>query len=243
MRNKAAFYLIGAAMAALILGACAPVAAPVVAAAGPANIPQMMASGTGEVFITPDLAYVNIGVQSKMENVASALEDNNAKAQAVSQALKGLGVDAKDIQTSAFNIYPWQEYGPGGESLETKYMVDNTVYVTVRDLEKLGSILDAVVRAGANSINGVQFDVTEKEKYQSEARRLAIENAKQTAQELAGAAGVKLGRIINLNVYSSGGPTPVYEAKMGMGGVGGNVPVSSGQLTLTMNADITYEIE
>jgi uncharacterized protein len=240
MKNKISSILFSVVLVVLLLSACTPAAS---STQNSGYFPQMMASGTGEVFLTPDLAYVNIGVQSKMENVAGALEDNNAKAQAISQALTKLGVEAKDIQTSAFNIYPLQEYGPNGETLDTKYVVDNTVYVTVRDLQKLGSILDAVVKAGANSINGVQFDVTNKDTYVTEARRLAIEDAKATAQELADAAGIKLGKIISLNVYSTGSPTPMYEGKMGLGGGGSGVPVSSGQLSLTVNADISYEIK
>jgi hypothetical protein len=240
------FYLLLTGLVALaLMTACTPAANVVAQDYGkPNNIRQLTASGTGEIFLTPDVAYVYIGVQSKLPNVAEALQDNNARAQSVSKALVALGVDAKDIQTSAFNVYPFQEYGPMGEPMESTYMVDNTVLVTIRDLQSLGKILDASVKAGANSINGVNFDVEEKAEFLSEARKLAIEKAKTNAEELAAAAGVELGLLNNLNVYSVGGPTPFYEGKyMGLGGGGGQVPVSAGQLILTVNADLTYEIK
>lgn len=205
---------------------------------------QLTASGVGEVYLTPDVAYVNIGVHTQSENVADALKENNDQAQTIAKALEELGVDKKDIQTSAFNVYPMPQYNPAtGEVTTTLYAVDNTVYVTVRDLQSLGKLLDTVVRSGANSINGIQFDVVDKSAALTEARQKAIDNARATAQELAQAAGVQLGDLLNLSVYS-GGPIPVYEK--GFGGAGApaaQVPVASGQLVISVNADLTYEIK
>ncbi len=207
--------------------------------------PQITASGSGTVYLNPDVAYVYIGVQTKSKDVADALSENNLRASSISKKLQELGVDAKDIQTSAFNIYPMaSEYGPNGEVLSNDYVVDNTVYVTVRDLTKLGDMLDAVVRAGANSINGVTYDVLDKEKAFNEARQQAIDNAKKTANELATAVGIKLGKLTSVYVYSVGNAVPMYEGKAyGIGGGAGSVPVSSGQLMLTVNADLTYQIK
>lgn len=125
----------------------------------------------------------------------------------------------------------------------TKYIVENTIYVTVRDLQNLGRMLDAVVSSGANSINGIQFDVVDKSIATSETQRLAAEDAKTQAQELAEAADVELGRILSLNAYSMGSPVQVFEAKVFQGQGGGNVPVAAGQLVLSMDANIVYEIE
>lgn len=204
----------------------------------------MVVSGQGKVTLVPDLAYVNIGVHSEGADVAEALKSNTAQAQAVAEAIQGLGVDPKDIQTSNFNIYPQQQIGPNGEQQGVKYMVDNTVYVTVRDLSKLGELLDKVVSSGANNINGITFDASNKDQAISEARQQAIDNAKQQATELAKAAGVTLGPIQTLNVYSNNVPIPMYDAKGGaaMSAVG-SVPVSAGQLVLTADASISYEIK
>jgi uncharacterized protein YggE len=128
-------------------------------------------------------------------------------------------------------------------------MIDNTVYVTVRDLKKLGELLDAVVRSGANSINGINFDVVDKESAMSEARGLAINNARKQAEELAKASGVSLGDVQMITTSSLGSTLMPKEAYYGgMGGGGGMVasapvPVSQGQLVLTVDVSLTYLIK
>lgn len=229
-----------------LVSACAPIAA---AAQAPATTPttrQLTATGEGKVYLTPDLAYVFIGVHSEAESVGTSLSNNNAQAQSVAGALKELGVDAKDIQTSAFNVYPQQQYDNTGKPTKVVYMVDNTVNVTVRDLSKLSTILDTAVKSGANSISGIQFDVKDKPAAIAEARKLAIDDAKKQAQDLAAAGGVQLGDLQNLNVYSSSGPTPIFEGKGGGSAamsVASNVPVSSGQLVIIMDATLIYEMK
>lgn len=201
-------------------------------------------SGNGQIYITPDVAYITIGVQSQAPKVTDALNENNAQAKAISDALLALGVDAKDIQTSAFNIYPQQNYNPDGTPQAIVYMVQNSVFITVRDLNKLGTILDNVVRSGANTVNSISFDVLDKTAALSEARTKAIENARKTAEELAAAAGVTLGPLQTLNVYSNGGSAPLYDVK-GMGGArdANIVPISTGQLIISVDATLMYEIK
>ncbi|NPV85745.1 MAG: SIMPL domain-containing protein [Anaerolineae bacterium] len=213
----------------------------------PSPTRQIIVSGTGSVLIVPDLAYVNIGVHSQSKNVADALATNTNQSKDVAEALKKMGVSAADIQTSNFNIYPQQQYDQGGEITGVIYMVDNSVYVTVRDLSKLGAILDAAVRAGANSINGVQFDVQNKEKAYSEARQKAVENARKQAEELAKAAGVQLGILESIQVVGTASPTPRYDT-WGMGGGGmaatqSSVPVSAGQMMVSVDVNLTYQIQ
>jgi len=237
--SKRLFFALSILVMAALLAACAP--------AAPAQQPyvrQISASGSGRVYLTPDVAYVNISVNTKSEKVADALKDNNTLAQAVASALKEMGVEEKDIQTTAFNVYPQQEFGPNGEVTRNLYMVDNTVYVTVRDLTKLGQLLDAAVRAGANNINGIQFDVLDKEKAMAEARRMAVENARKQAEELAAVAGVQLGALQSLNVYVSNPPVPVYEGKARGGDMSASsVPVSAGQMVISIDANLSYEIK
>jgi uncharacterized protein YggE len=225
----------------LALAACTPAPAP---AADQGTLRQVSVTGVGEVYLNPDIAYVSIGVHSESDSVMDALDQNNAAAQAISKELQGMGVDKKDIQTTAFNVYPQQQYGPNGETKGTVYVVDNSVYVTVRDLQKLGEMLDAVVRSGANTINSISFDVADKSAAFSEARKLAVDDAISQAKELAAAAGVELGDLVSMSAYSSGSPMPVYQGKGGaMAMAPGEVPVAAGQLVLTMNANLTYEIK
>ena len=208
-----------------------------------AMIPQISVNGNGQVYIVPDLAYVNIGVHSEAPEVAAALEDNNLQAQAIRTTLTGMGVDDKDIQTTAFNVYPTQEYSPTGEMQGTKYVVENTVVVTVRDLTNLGSLLDSAVKSGANTINSISFDATDKAGAYTEARKLAVENGKLQAEELAAASGVELGNLISVSSYNSG-PQPLYDVKS-YSGVGGNgtVPVAAGQIVISVDASMSYAIK
>jgi uncharacterized protein len=242
MKNKFVWIMLSI-IAVLALGACSGTPAQAVVTPQP---PQRMinVTGTGQVYLTPDVAYINIGVHTVADTVGDALKQNNAQATAVASSLKELGVDAKDIQTNAFNVYPQQQFGPQGEVLKTTYAVDNTVFVTVRDLSKLGQILDVVVQNGANAINGITFDVLDKTKALTQVRQMAVTDARQQAQQLADAAGVKLGNLISLNVYTSNSPVPAFGGK---GGVAANaaapVSVSAGQMVLSMDASLVYEIK
>lgn len=230
-------------LAAVALSACGP--ATIVANQAP---PQrtMIVTGTGMVNLTPDIAYINIGVHTEKDTASDAVAENNAQTQQVIDALKQAGVDAKDIQTTNFSIWPNTQYDPQtGEKIGTTYVVDNTVYVKVRKLDQLGNMLDATVRAGANSINSIQFDVADKTDALKQARDAAVKDAKSQAQELATAAGVSLGDVQNISFYNSI-PTP-YVDTYGKGGGGvaaaAAVPVTPGQLTLTVTVNLTYEIK
>jgi uncharacterized protein YggE len=200
-------------------------------------------NGTAEVFLTPDIAYITIGVHTQAENAVDAVSSNNTQAQEVMDALLGMGISERDIRTNNFSIYPSQQYTPEGEVRSTIYMVDNTVYVTLRDLDQVGETLDAAISAGANSIQGIQFDIEDKDEALAQARTAAVENARQQAEELAAAAGVTLGDIQTISYYG-GGATPVYmeSARMAQDMAAGSVPIATGQLSLTANVSIIFEI-
>jgi uncharacterized protein YggE len=203
----------------------------------------LSASGLGEVYIVPDIAYINIGVHTEAADVATALSNNSAQAQQVSEALQALNVEVKDIQTTSFNVYPMNTYDATGVVSSTYYAVDNTVYVTVRDLSALGKLLDAVVKSGANTINGISFDVQDKETATAQARDMAIEKAKTEAEAIAKAAGVKLGDLQSISISTNGGVSPVYDGKGGAYAANSSVPVSAGQLLVSVNAYVSYEIK
>ncbi len=237
MKKKLVFVSL-IALLAMVLSSCA--SAPL----NNSNIRTMSVSGRGEVYLIPDIAYINIGTRSQAVDVASALSDNNKQAQAISSVLSDMGIDPLDIQTTAFNVYPFQNYGMDGQPTELVYIVENTVNVKVRELNRLGEILDAVVRSGANQINGISFDVEDRKQAEADARRLAIQDATEKAQELAELAGTELGDLQNISVYSNGDPQPVYNAKGG-GYIAADsaAPVSSGQMIITADANLVYELK
>jgi hypothetical protein len=224
---------------ALILSACSPV----LAVKPEAQSRTLNVTGSAQVMLIPDVAYLSIGVHTQHENATEALNQNNAQAQKVMEILQVQGIDAKDMQTTGFGIYPQQQYDQNGQMTGILYVVDNVVYVTIRNLDTVGQVLGAVVTAGANNINGISFDVLDKSVFLTEARKAAIANARSQAEEIASAAGVKLGEIQSINFYSNY-PVPVMvdNKAVGIGG-GGSVPISPGQLTVNVDVNIVFEIE
>jgi len=242
MFNKTLF-VSAIVLLALALGACSPT---IQAEAAP-PVRTMNVNGTGQVFLSPDIAYIYIGVHSEEATAAEAVAANNTETQKVIEALKAAGVDAKDIRTTNFSIWPNQQYGTDGQPTGTRYVVDNSVFVTVRALDELGDLLDSAVEAGANSINSIQFDVADKTEALKKAREEAVKDAKAQAQELADVAGLKLGDMQTISFYDSA-PVP-YLDTFGKGGGGAvaveaaAVPIQPGQLTLTVTVNMSYEIK
>ncbi|MBI4731523.1 MAG: SIMPL domain-containing protein [Chloroflexi bacterium] len=233
MRTKLVF-LVSLLALALVLSACGPAAS--------ASSRSLSVSGTGTVYLTPDIAYLYVGVHTEDADIAVAVERNNTRAQALVDALIASGVSSEDIQTSNFSVWSYDEYDDTGMRF-TNYSVDNSVYITVRDLSQLGTLLNTAVAAGANNINSIQFDVADKTAALEEARRLAMENANALADELAQTAGVSVGEIQTI-AYTDYYPSPYY----GMGGGGAeapnaSVPIQPGQMQVSVTVSVTYGIK
>ncbi len=248
MRNKTLLTILVLLVASLFLSAGKNTlgAQPALAQATEPAKRTINVTGTGKVTLTPDIAYVSIGVHTEGKDAAEAVATNTSQAQKVVGALNTFKIDPKDIQTINFSIYPQQQYDNEGKPQGITYVVDNTVYVTLRDIDKLGELLDAVVKAGSNSINSIQFDVADREAAFSEARKLAVANGEKQAEELATAAGVQLGQVLLINSSSPSAPVPMYDYKLGMGGAAAAeaaVPVSTGQLIITLDVYMSYEIQ
>lgn len=202
-------------------------------------------NGNGKISISPDIATINIGVQTESDNAQEAVASNNQQSQALLNTLTDAGVAEKDIQTSDFSIFPRQEYDNTGQPTGTiTYLVNNTVTVTVRDLDNIGIVLDAAVKAGANNIYGIQFDIEDREFAQQQAMTIAMENAQARAEVLAEAAGVELGDILSLQTYlGSGSPIPYVKGyEMAVQETAMSVPVSPGEMQVIVDVSVVYEI-
>jgi uncharacterized protein len=189
---------------------------------------------------------VYLGVHTEKLTAAEAVEENNEQTQTVIEALTQFGIDAKDIRTTNFSIWPMDKIDPttGTYTGEKTYAVDNTVYVTARDLETLGDMLDTVIQAGANTVQSIQFDVADKDAALGPARTDAVKDATKKAQELAAAAGVELGELQSVSFVSS----PMYPIFDGRGGGGAAeaaaaVPIQPGQLSFTVTVNVTYALK
>ena len=149
MRTRFYFIIVTLMLMGLVLSACAADTASAQSAPN-AQVRTLVVAGQGKSYLTPDIATINIGVHTEGTEVAEAVSRNTAQATKVADALKAAGIDPKDVQTSNFNIYPQQQFGPNGETVSSKYVVDNTVYVTVRDLNQL----KGKTRAGMGACGG-----------------------------------------------------------------------------------------
>jgi uncharacterized protein len=213
----------------------------------PAETPHTISViGSGIAYGTPDIAVAQIGVQSRNVEPSAALDDANTKMTAIIAAIKELGVAEKDIQTSNFSIYAQQDVDPQtGQAKGTiTYIVDNTVSITMRDLTKVGDVLGKVVAAGANNIYGVDFSVSDQTKLEAEARDKAMADAKTRAEQLAKLAGVTLDKPMSIS-ESFNGPVPGPRMDYAAMGAGASkaVPVSSGQIQVNLQVNVTYIIK
>ena len=201
-------------------------------------------NGSGKAYLAPDIAYITIGVHTEGPVATEAVAENNTRSQKVIDTLKQAGVAEKDIQTTNFNISPQPEYDNAGKPTgKINYTVDNSVLVTVRDINKVGAILDAVVKSGANTINGIQFDVADKTAALSTARQQAVKDSQVKANELASAAGETLGPVQTISEYSGGG-SPMYDMRAApMAAQSSSVPIQPGQLLITVEVSVVYGIQ
>ena len=243
MQTKS-FFIAAVAALALVLSACGPTtinqeAQPVVR--------TVSVSGSGQANLVPDIAYIYVGVHTEKLTASEAVTENNDQTTQLIDAIKAFQIAEKDIRTTNFSIWPMDKYDPqtGAPTGEKTYVVDNTVYVTLRDPDKLGDLIDAVVAAGANTINSIQFDVADKSEALKDARAEAVKNAEAQAQELADAAGLSLGEIQSIAFFDN--PSyPVFDGKGGGGGAAveaAAVPIQPGQLTFTVSVNVTYAIK
>lgn len=212
------------------------------------EVPTLSANGEGIAYATPDIAVVSIGVTTRGATAAEALSANSADLAKVIESIRGEGVEDKDIGTSGLNIHPVYEK-PAKDAPQTEapkiigYNVSNEVRVTIRDLESSGSILDKVVSAGANQMNGISFDNADRSVSQDDAIKAAIADAKRKGEIMAEAAGVKLKRIVNIQANAGGGAMPQMYARVAMAADASAVPVMPGQQQIMGNATIIWEIE
>lgn len=159
-------------------------------------------SGSAVVSLAADTASIQIGVNTRKETVKEAQKENANLMAAVMDAIKGAGIDEKDIMTSQFNVYSGYEYGAdvlGRETRTSYYEVQNSVTVTMHDLSMVGAVLDAAMEAGANTTYGITFSSTQANEAYQKALTRAVEDAMTKANVLAAAAGVNLGPLLRIN--------------------------------------------
>jgi uncharacterized protein YggE len=233
------------ALAALLsLGACTPMSShaqttPFVATDGT----LLNVSAQGEAKRVPDIARMSTGVVTRAADANAAMRANAEQMAKVVAAIKAAGIAEKDVQTSGINLNPTYQYRDNQPPAITGYEASNTVSMTVRDIPKLGKILDSLAAVGANQINGPSFDVDKKDEALDEARRKAVASAQARAEMYAKTLGLKVRRIVSI---SEGGsfapPIPMARGVMAMKAEAADTSVSPGENTLSVNLDVVFEL-
>ena len=204
-------------------------------------------SGEGKISAQPDIANISLSVVSKGATVKLVTTDNNSKMNQVLAVVKNLGVDAKDITTSQYSLYPDYNYlTVGGSNKITGYNLTQEITVKVRDLTKVDDILDAGTKAGANQVGALSFDIDDTGAVKKQAREKAFAAAREKAQEMAAAAGVSLGRVVTFSEDAAPVSYPMMNFAMEAKSSDSSAPAPSvqpGSKELTMSVSVTYEID
>lgn len=220
-------------------------------------------SGEGEVSAVPDTATFSVTIQETATDVEVAQTTATKKSNDIVAYLKGEGIDAKDIKTADYSIYPQYEYSrsvcpaasdgvvycPPGKQTLSGYQVSQTITVKVRDTEKAGALLSGVGSKGASSVSGLSFTIDDQDALEAEARGKAIDSAREKAEVLAKQLDVSLVRVVG---FSENGNYPTYYAKaefatlasdaMGRGGAAPAPELPTGENKITSNVSVTYEV-
>jgi hypothetical protein len=228
------------ALAAALATAQATAPAPVAVAPVPPR--SIHVSGEGRAFAAPDVARVTIGVQARdAASLARASAEASARMKRVLAALERGGVASKDVRTVRYDVEVQRSYEKPNPGAVTGYVVSNQVAVTVRDLAKLGALLDQVVAAGSNAIEGLSFEKEDPSAERARALEAAVADARAKAATLAKAAGVTLGEVL-LVAESGPGAIPFAEKGVVAMRAGGAVPIATGQLELVATVGVTLAI-
>ena len=208
---------------------------------------QFSVDGTGRVFAPPNIAEITLGVHTeKAQTAEAATKENVEKMNRVIEAIKKAGVEAKDIKTTDYQLYADYNYPQDRGRELSGWNLSQRVRVKIRKLDSIGDVIAKATAAGANQTENISFTIDDEEVLKKQARGEAIEKAKAKAEELSKAAGIKLGKVIN--VYESYSQPPItldYYKGEGMGG-GGGIPAPSlqpGENEIVVNVTMVYKVK
>lgn len=207
-----------------------------------ADTGQIVVTGEARVDRVPDMAVITLGVAHKRDSAREAVQEVAVTSGAILNALKDMGVEARDMQTSDLSLSPvWEHRSSGQERKVTGYEARNQVTVRVRDLAVLGDILGKVTTEGANLFQGLRFALQDPRPARDEARKLAVADGRARATLYAEAAGVTLGPLIELREAGASAPGPMPMMREAMA-ADMAMPVAGGELSIGASVTMTYAI-
>lgn len=199
-------------------------------------------TGSGAVQAAPDMVNITIGVSTVAPTARAALDANNAQTSKVFSFLQSAGVASKDMQSTNLSVQPqYRNYRPNEERQPeiTGYRVSNNLRIVVRKLDSFGQILDGVVTAGANNVNGIRFDISERAELTRQATAKAVRDAVAQAENIAQAAGIRLGPIQTISLSGGFRPPQPFLARAESAAV----PVAAGELSIGASVSVVFAIE
>jgi len=216
-------------------------AASSLALAADVNVSKLIGQGEGKASAAPDIATIVLGVETRNASASAAAAENAELMNATVNALRAAGIKDKDIQTSRYSLTtePQEKPKEGEKPKAPEFIATNQVTVRLNDTSDVGRILDAAVLAGSNSIQEVSFDLRNPKPQEDKALAHAIEDAGRKAEVAANAAGVKLGRVLEL---TEGYRYVAPAAKSAVFTDGAITPIQPGEMVVTSSVTITYEI-
>ena len=202
-------------------------------------------TGTGRVSLTPDRARFTVGVQTVAPSLAAATQENAARMTAILASLRQAGATDRELRTTGLSIYPQQSAEPGKQSRITGYQVSNNVAVTRNDPATIGTLLEAAVQAGANTVSGVNFTVSDA-RGKDIGLQAAFADAKAKADVLARAAGRTVGRALAITEGGAAmppGPMPMYRRAEMAQAASFAAPVESGAEEIAFTVSVVFALE
>ncbi|MGI9486823.1 MAG: SIMPL domain-containing protein [Geminicoccaceae bacterium] len=200
---------------------------------------RITVTGRAEAQAVPDIATMSIGVETEAKTPGEALTENAERMTAVMSRLENAGIAKKDMRTSQLGIWPVFAEHPQPEKT-VGYRASNQLTVTIRDIDRLGSILDKAVADGANSVNGPTFSIADPEPLLIAAREAAVRDAIAKAERYASAADVELGPVISIDEAGGGGP--VFARQMRAESMDAFSPIAPGETTIAASVTMTFAI-
>jgi uncharacterized protein len=207
-------------------------------------LPSITVRGDGVSNARPDVVEIRAGVATQMASAAEALRSNSAAMTAVTDVLRQRGVEEKDMKTSSFRIQTvrLREQKQGNAAQTNQYRVTSVLHVTIRDIARVGVILDEIVQAGANELGQIQFRLADSTKIQDEARHKAIADAKRKAQLYADASDVQLARIIQIQENPTARAEPQSLFSFNHAEPSTAAPIAAGELEVRASVTVTFAI-
>jgi len=207
---------------------------------------RLTLSATGKIDVAPDMASLRAGVVSESKTAKDALAANTELMNRVFYSLKQAGIKKQDTQTSGLSLSP--VYAPFASNKSktgqriTDYKASNQITITIRDLTRIGIIIDALVQSGANNVGNITFDLKDQNAVLDQARKLAIANLAAKAELYAQAASFKVGDIISMNESAAARPNYGYASRKTMSYSGGQTPIAAGEISTSITVTATYKI-